>query len=149
MLYKLHSVGKADAHRGVDALGYFLIVMSRLIPKRTDKNEKKADTFYLLRAKRYIEDNFCLGIRVSDIALAACVERSYLYRLFMQHEGCSPLAYLNKVRLNHARTLLTDKAHSIAEVASASGFFDASHFSKAFYAQFKKTPGEYRKGLIK
>ena len=149
LIYKMHAIGKENAYRGVDALGYFLIVMSRLIKKRNDKNEKKAEGIYLLRAKRYIEDNFALGIRVSDIALAACVERSYLYRLFMLHERCSPLAYLNKVRLNHARTLLTDQTLSVAEVADASGFFDASHLSKAFYAQFKKTPGEYRKSVTK
>lgn len=147
-LYKMHEVGKLDAHRGIDALGYFLVAFSRLISKRSAKKQSKTDMLHLLRAKRYIEDNFAFGIRVQDVALHACIERSYLYRLFMKHEGCTPLAYLNKIRLDAAQKLLADRALSVSGIAVACGFFDASHFSKAFYAAHACTPGEYRKRIL-
>ncbi len=147
-LYKMHEVGKADAHRGIDALGYFLVAFGRMIPKRASDEQSRTDLVHLSRAKQYIENNFSFGIHVQDVALHACIERSYLYRLFMKHEGCSPLAYLNKIRLKEAKRLLADEAYSIASVASACGFFDASHFTKAFCSACGCTPGEYRKRIF-
>ena len=144
-LYKMHRSGKIDAHRGIDALGYFLVAFSRLIPKTSTEKHSQTDALHLLRAKRYMEDNFAFGIHVQDVALHACIERSYLYRLFMKHEGCSPLAYLNKIRLEEAKKRLLQETNSISEIATDCGFFDASHFSKAFIAKYNCSPGEYRK----
>lgn len=145
-LYALHATGKAGKHQGVDALGYFLLAMSRLVSEKGNRSDERVtDLHHLLRAKRYIEDNFSLGIRISDVALHACIERSYLYRIFRKHEKCSPISYLNKIRLEEAKKRLIGEALSISEIAGACGFFDASHFSKAFLAAYGVTPGEYRK----
>ena len=149
-LYTLHATGKAGKHQGVDALGYFLLAMSSLVSeKESHSDERVTDLHHLLRAKRYIEDNFSLGIRISDVALHACIERSYLYRIFRKHEKCSPIAYLNRIRLEEAKKHLIKETLSISEIAGACGFFDASHFSKAFLAAYSITPGEYRKNALK
>ena len=92
-----------------------------------------------------MEDNFAFGIRIEDAALHACIERSYLYRLFMRYEGCSPLAYLTNIRLSRAAVLLTESSLSVSEIGTAVGFFDGSHFTKAFMKKHGCTPGEYRK----
>ncbi len=147
MIYKMHSIGKENAHRGIDALGIFLFIMGQLISKESTGKESKTDIQHLMRAKRYIEDNFAYRIKISDIALHACIERSYLYRLFMRYEGISPLAYLTGVRLSHAAELIKNEMLSVTEIGTSVGFFDASHFSKAFFAAYGKTPGEYRKDL--
>ena len=143
-IYAMHAAGKAGLHGGLDALGYFLLVMSRLVQSRAN-DLGDMDTRHLMRAKDYIEDNYAFGIRVQDVALHACVERSYLYRIFMRHEGISPLAYLTGVRLAHAAKLLKEGARSVSEIGCAAGFFDASHFSKAFLKKYGCTPGEYRR----
>lgn len=146
LLYKIHSFGKKDAHQGVDALGLFLFLISQLIPARAaEDKKKKAEFLHLVRAKRYIEDNYAYGIRIEDVAQHACIERSYLYRLFMRYEGTSPLGFLTAVRLMHAASMLKESTRSVSEIASAVGFFDASHFSKMFYEKYKCTPGQFRK----
>lgn len=144
-IYAMHAAGKAGEHGGIDALGYFLLVMSRLIPKRQSEADNKADAFRVLRAKRYIEDNFAFNVRIQDVAQYAHLERSYLYRLFMRYEKMSPLEYLTEVRLSHAIALLANDSLSTAEIACAVGFFDASHFSKVFSKKYGLPPGEFRK----
>lgn len=148
VIYKMHSIGKENAHRGIDALGLFLYIMGQLIPKeQADKGEKAEmhQMHHFMRAKRYIEDNFAYDTQIGDVALHACIERSYLYRLFMRHENCSPMQYLTKVRLSRAAELLRQTSLSVSEIADAVGFFDASHLSKKFIKKYGITPGEYRK----
>ena len=143
-IYRLHACGKEDAHGGLDALGLFLFIMGGMTPKKQAR-ENKTEAHHLMRAKSYMEDNFAYEIRISDVALYACLERSYLYRLFMRYENCSPMEYLTALRLSHAAELLRKTSLSTAEIAAAVGFFDASHFSKAFAKKYGVSPGEYRK----
>ena len=141
----MHSIGKECAHGGFDALGLFIFIMGSLIPKSPPNKKSKTEIYHLMRAKSYMEDNYAYDIHISDVALHACLERSYLYRLFMRHEGCSPMEYLTHLRLSHARGMLKEDSLSISEIAAAVGFFDASHFSKAFLKKYGTSPGEYRK----
>ena len=144
-IYKLHALGKENAHGGFDALGLFIYIMGTLVPKTQSDRRGKTEDYHLIRAKLYMEDNFTYDIHIRDVALHACLERSYLYRLFMRHEGCSPMEYLTQLRLSHAAEQMKDDSLSIAEIAASVGFFDASHFSKAFSKKYGTSPGEYRK----
>jgi transcriptional regulator GlxA family with amidase domain len=51
-----------------------------------------------------------------------------------------------KLRLNRARTLLTQTTMPVTEVAFASGFTSASHFSKCYRDMFGRTPRAERRG---
>ncbi len=53
--------------------------------------------------------------------------------------------YLVTIRLNAARKLLTTTDMLIAEIATAVGFWDQSHFVKAFKRDRGETPRTYRK----
>ncbi len=92
-----------------------------------------------------MEDNFSFAIRIEDMAQHACIERSCLYRLFIHYEQTSPLDYLQGLHLTHAAELLDNTALSVAAIGSAVGFFNGSHFSKAFLKKYGCTPGAYRK----
>ncbi len=68
----------------------------------------------------------------------------HLDRLFAYQLGASFLDTYRKIRLDHARRLLEQSPLSIAEVAFATGFSSAGHFSGCFKAQFGKTPNALR-----
>jgi len=55
---------------------------------------------------------------------------------------------LMETRLREAKRLLATTELDLAEIADLCGFFDQSHFTKAFKAGINLTPGEFRKLLV-
>ncbi|WP_147181137.1 GlxA family transcriptional regulator [Ciceribacter naphthalenivorans] len=68
----------------------------------------------------------------------------HLDRLFAEHLKVSFHATYLRIRLDHARRLLEQSPLSISELAFATGFSSASHFSRAFREHFGVTPKSAR-----
>lgn len=81
---------------------------------------------------------------IHEMATFANMSRSQLIRLFNQHLGISPHAFLHKIRLQKAAMLLKKSNHSIIYVSLSVGFSSETHFSKAFKKQYGVTPSAYR-----
>jgi len=80
------------------------------------------------------------------LAEYAGVSERHLSRCFLQETGLSPMAYLNRLRLQQARCLLKDRNVSITEVMGKVGFSDSSHFTHAFRREAGVTPSEFQRG---
>ncbi|MCM2292488.1 GlxA family transcriptional regulator [Allorhizobium sp. BGMRC 0089] len=74
------------------------------------------------------------------MARLAGVTPRHLDRLFSRHLGTTFLERYRDIRLTHARKLLEQSPLSISEIAFATGFSSASHFSRAFQARFGLQP---------
>ena len=99
---------------------------------------------YLQHALNFIHNNYRRDIKVQDIADYAQVERSYLYRLFMEEFQISPKEYLIRQRLQCAMDLLAHSDLNTTEIADAAGFSDASAFCRHFRRHTGFTPRHYR-----
>ncbi|MBE6702914.1 MAG: AraC family transcriptional regulator [Ruminococcaceae bacterium] len=105
--------------------------------------EKKSSA--LRAAKAYVEERYRDDLSVSDMAAAAGISPSLLYRLFRGEQGCTPVEYLRAVRLGHAKRLLLEAPQMpIARIATACGFADTAYFCKVFRDREHMTPGGYR-----
>lgn len=69
-------------------------------------------------------------------------------RLFASFLGRSYRQQYRQLRLAHARLLLEQSALSMTQVAMATGFNSATHFSRSFRAQFGVSPRQMRTGVI-
>ena len=98
---------------------------------------------YLARAKEYIESNYCYDIKIQDIAHQIGIDRSYVYRLFMELEHLAPSDYLLACRLRHACEMLDRGSYSIVEAAYSCGFVDPESFQYHFRNIYHMTPEEY------
>jgi transcriptional regulator GlxA family with amidase domain len=74
------------------------------------------------------------------MALFAQISERHLDRLFAEHLGTTFQAAYRRIRLEHARQLLQQSTLSVAEVAAATGFASASHFSRQYKALMGKAP---------
>ncbi len=80
-------------------------------------------------------------LTVPGMAYAFAMSESTLLRQLKRLTGLSPQQYLLEMRLQEARNLLENRAcHSIREVASQVGYYDAKSFSKRFKQRFGKQP---------
>jgi CheY-like chemotaxis protein len=96
------------------------------------------------RAMAFIHTHYAEPLAREDIARHVSVSEDYLTRCFKQETGISPIAYLNRYRVNQAKLLLEDSGMSMSEIAAAVGFTDNMHFSRAFRRESAMTPTEYR-----
>jgi len=96
-------------------------------------------------AKQYIEAHFAQDLSVADIAVAAGISESLLFRLFHNEEHSTPVDYLRRIRVRNAeQMLLVYRDRKISEVGAACGFSDSAYFCKVFKAETGMSPGVYR-----
>ncbi|MEZ4668698.1 MAG: AraC family transcriptional regulator [Anaerolineae bacterium] len=95
-------------------------------------------------AQDYIHSHYDDDISLEQLAQTVHLSPYHLTRLFRQQLGLPPHAYLNQVRVHHAKKLLSIGT-PIAEVAQITGFSDQSHLNKAFKRIVGVSPGQYSK----
>lgn len=96
-------------------------------------------------AKRYIDTNYSKNITLDTLAEITHINKYYLAHSFANCIGQSPISYLTDKRLQASMELLINTNHSIAQVASSTGFSSQSYFSQIFKKAVGMTPQQYRK----
>jgi AraC family L-rhamnose operon transcriptional activator RhaR len=69
----------------------------------------------------------------------------YLVRLFKSATGLPPMAYLARLRAEHAANLLLRSDDSVAGIGRAVGWPDQNYFARRFRAHYGLTATTYRK----
>ena len=95
------------------------------------------------RATLLMEQHLAYPLSTATIAARLDMSVRQLDRLFQAELGVGPAAVYRAMRIEHGRWMLR-ATHSIADVASLTGFADAAHFSRAFRKQFGVSPSQWR-----
>jgi AraC-like DNA-binding protein len=113
-----------------------------------NSGEKVTSESYLKKALDYIYNNFTYDIRIRDIAKHVGIERTYLYKIFIQEYSIPPQQFLISFRLNNAVNLLENTQMNMTEISYSCGFQDPPTFFKHFKKQYHITPVQYRKSKV-
>ena len=97
------------------------------------------------QAKAYIEEHY----KESDLSadsLCRClnVSAAYFSTIFKREVGMSFVAYLTKIRLEHALELLRTTEDKTYIIASRGGYMEPNYFSYVFKKQYGISPSKYR-----
>lgn len=92
----------------------------------------------------YIENNVANKILIEDLAKNVSLSTSYFHYQFKEKMGISPLQYIHKVRIDHAKKLLTTSNMPIWQIALQCGFDNIPYFSFLFKKAVKISPNSYR-----
>lgn len=115
------------------------IALGKTLPRTRSPGEKRMQL-----VAEYVQDRLVTPITVDELAGVAGLSVAHFSREFKRRTGQTPHAFITGRRLEHARRLLLEQ-HSIAEVATRSGFADQSHLSRWFVRRFGVTPGAFRR----
>lgn len=99
----------------------------------------------LRRAIAYIDDNAHSDISLADVADTVYVTPRALQYMFRKHRDCTPMDYVRRVRLHHARLELVagDRVStSVGEVARRWGFAHLGRFATRCHAEYGEHPHE-------
>lgn len=127
-----------------ELLGYVYFIFSLMI-KNGNPLEGDYISSYFIQAVEYIKNNYSYDIKISDVARYVGIDRTYLYKIFIEEEGVSPMQYLIQWRIHLACNMLSDTKMPITQIALSAGFKDVQSFCKHFKKQKNITPLQYRK----
>jgi AraC family transcriptional regulator len=126
----------------VEALGLELLaIASRCAIARETRS---APPRWLARVRDRLHEAFADPLTLDELAGIAGVHPGHLTRVFRRYYARSIGAYQRDVRLEWAGRQLATTCEPIAAIASAAGFADQSHFTRAFRRRCGCTPGAWR-----
>jgi transcriptional regulator GlxA family with amidase domain len=101
----------------------------------------------LIGAIEMMEANVEEPLDQAMLARYVGLSRRQLERLFRRHLGRSPAQYYLELRLERARHLLYQTTMPVMNVAFATGFVSASHFSTCYRQLYGRTPRAERAAI--
>jgi transcriptional regulator GlxA family with amidase domain len=81
---------------------------------------------------------------IGDLAAKAGMSRTCFNSQFTSTYGCTPMTFVNSVRLERAAQMLETSGLPIKGVAGNVGYASRSHFSRAFRERYGMDPSSYR-----
>lgn len=129
-----------------DAAGGVIGVLGAMY--RLESAELRARYFQELDpAVRYLERNFQESVEMDAVAAVVPCSRTQLNRRFRMLLHMTPTQFLVAQRIQRARRLLVTTDREVAEIATAVGFYDQSHFTRRFGKVTGQTPAAYRRSF--
>jgi AraC family transcriptional regulator len=102
---------------------------------------------WIRSAQELLQDQCTGPLLISDMAQQLGVHPVYFARVFRKVFHCTPGEYRTRCRLNQGMALLGNANLSLSDIALKAGFFDQSHFTRAFRDHLGTPPHTYRKRL--
>lgn len=96
------------------------------------------------KAITYISEHFNTPLTLEEVAEHVHLHPAYFSTLFKNTTGTSFKNYLNRIRIEESKLLLSNTDYSIIDIAIAVGFEDQSYFSKVFKKYTGITPKQFR-----
>jgi len=100
---------------------------------------------WLRRTRDLCQARFADPLTLVEIARVVGAHPTHLARAFKKHYGTTVGEYIRRLRLDWAATQLANTEDSIADIATAAGFYDQSHFSHNLKKHLGVSPLEFRK----
>jgi AraC family transcriptional regulator of arabinose operon len=96
------------------------------------------------RTVEYMKEHLNEPLRAATLAGIASMSLPHYFAQFKRVTGSSPIDYLIKLRMDHARRLLSETSWSVKEVAVSLGYEDPLYFSRVFKSINQTAPTNFR-----
>jgi AraC family carnitine catabolism transcriptional activator len=145
MDFALHIIRNTHGDSLANAAARYIFHQS-LRPQGTSQNPSSIEPLgstapgVLKRAIKLMEENLEDALPIPQLCRRVRLSQRQLDRLFAQFVRKSPVLYYRDIRLDRARSLITQTDMRLSEVAVASGFSSQAHFSRAYRERFGLAP---------
>jgi AraC-like DNA-binding protein len=145
-LLRLHRA-VANGAATVDCESFLLSVVEQLtrihVEQRRPSLQVGKEDFVVRQVREYLEAHYAEDVSLAHLASLMSRSSFHLARSFTKSLGLPPHAYLESIRIEHAREFLRS-GMSVVDTALSVGYTDQSHFTHRFRRHTGITPGQYR-----
>ncbi len=140
-------IRKVDEFKSVEELSRWLSgVIHRFVGYVFELKEVR-HSLTMRRIIGYIRNNYMRKITLDDVAEQVYMSKSHVSKIFNEEMGVSLTAFINGIRVDKAKILLSDASLSVADIAQLTGFEDQSYFTKQFKLLTGLSPKKYREKI--
>lgn len=100
------------------------------------------------QAAAYLRRNYQKKVSYQELGRALRFHPNHIARCMIHALGCTPIEYVNRVRLDQAKLLMISKDWSIEKISENCGFSQVAYFSRIFKKQEGITPREFRNKFL-
>lgn len=151
-LERLISLYRDERYSHSEKLAHYSALLSCILYESADWEIRGSSDYscYSERLKdiypaiQYILNHYGEDVRIEQLCECCHLSSAHLRRLFDSIVGVSPIAFLHKIRINHACSALRDNNLSILTVAEQCGYSSLSSFNRQFRKWMNNSPSEYR-----
>jgi transcriptional regulator GlxA family with amidase domain len=94
--------------------------------------------------QEWMTANLAADLSVPNLASRACMSERNFARAFTREVGMTPGAYVEALRVDHARLRLESSGQKLEAVAAQCGFGTVETMRRAFHRRLGVSPGDYR-----
>ena len=124
-----------------------VLIEPRSVVVRQSTNILAIQHEHVAMALRFIWEHYTKPIDAKRVGASVPLSYTQIHRSFIQHVGHSLAEEIERLRLAHARQLLTTTDLKLSEVARQSGFGSADRMGRVFRRVFRSAPSEYRQTM--
>ena len=95
--------------------------------------------------QKWLSDNFSIASPVEEATKRSGLAERTFKRRFKAATGFSPIDYVQRLRIEHAKRLLEENRLPVEEIAWKCGYEDPAFFRRLFRRTTGMTPGSFRK----
>ena len=92
-----------------------------------------------------MNSHFSQPLDRARLARLVNMSEASFFRRFKRAMACSPMEYLQNLRLNEAEKLLRNTEMPLALIAEKCGFYDSNYLGLLFRKRYQITPHRFRK----
>ncbi len=144
----LHMIGQQLGHKIAVAVARDLVVYMRRTTADPQLSAWVMHRNHIHPAVHKVQDaiarNPAADWTAKKLATVACMSARNLARLFAEHANCSPLDYVQRLRVALAREMVMNSDLALERVAERSGFSSAHHLRRVWRRWEHVPPTEYR-----
>jgi len=120
-------------------------ILTELFQNYAQQENSRSSHALIKKIENYIKAHLNQKIDIEKMALEIGYSSAYINRVFKQHYGLAPHAFIVDKRIQKAKELiLTNPKLSLTDIAYEAGFYDQSHFIKRFKKAYSLSPNNYK-----
>ena len=124
-------------------LGELFVMICRLAMDQSSRDRNELQN--IARAVNYMNSHFSQPLDRARLARLVNMSEASFFRRFKRAMECSPMEYLQNLRLNEAEKLLRNTEMPLALIAEKCGFYDSNYLGLLFRKRYQITPHRFRK----
>src|SRR5690606_18169277 len=102
------------------------------------------DALKIEQAKYFVLNNYNKQITIPSLAKRIGTNEFTLKKGFKELVGNTVFGYINEVKMNKAKKMLTNQNLSVSQVSELIGYKNPQHFSTAFKKRFGIIPSRFK-----
>lgn len=117
-------------------------LLTMLLRNQSEVKMREGSLAYVIQ---YIHAHSAERITLEQLAQLEHISKSYLSRQFKRQTGMTVIAYLNQLRIEKAKRMLTGSELTVNEIAYQAGFESPKYFYRIFRALTGESPAGFRR----